>query len=422
MRIFVKKLWSNEFYKGGLFLTIASFIGNILNYFFNILVGRTLGPPGFGEISTLFSYIALTSIPLTILSTIIIQKISSAEENSFAITRSIEDYFLVKIKRWFFLIIFLVIFIPFIPQVTNLTLVTSYSLIPFILLSFLTSFYGAALQGLRLFFLLAIIGLGSSLFKLLGAILVYAGIDGLTTIISFIFISVLINLLASIYIIHRNVYRKMPDKFFPKINKRILHVIREKQFIITTFSIIGITLFSTIDIVFVKKFFTAEQAGIYSSWSLFAKLILYVLGPINSLALVFFSGKKNLTQQDRVLSITLLVLVFISFVSFVFYTTFAPFVVNLFFGSKFYAVIPILGTASIFGFFFTVISFVNSYFLAKNSYLSLTLAFAMPLYIVFLFILPRELNAVIQLNIIFFGIVTLLYLFGYFRSKSRSTL
>ena len=70
---FIKRIWSNEFYQGGIIFTLASFVTSFMNYLFNVFAARGLGPSGYGEITTMFSYIAISSTPLAVLTTTIIQ-------------------------------------------------------------------------------------------------------------------------------------------------------------------------------------------------------------------------------------------------------------------------------------------------------------------------------------------------------------
>src|SRR5690606_10016926 len=78
-----------------------------------------------------------------------------------------------------------------------------------------------------------------------------------------------------------------------RIEKRLFEVWKDKQIWLTAVSGSALILFSNIYIIYVKKMFSAEDAGIYNSWALFAKIVLYILGPVLSLSFIFFSSKKN---------------------------------------------------------------------------------------------------------------------------------
>lgn len=412
MKKVMSRLWSNEFYQGGIVLTSGSFIINFLNYLFSVLTAKSLGPKGFGEISALLSYIAVTSLPFTILSSIIIQKISASGEHRKAYASSLEMFFMTKVKKLLVVFACLFIFIPFLPRLTNLSQLSSYSLLPLIILGFFGAFYTAANQGLRLFFLITVISIAASLLKFLGGVLVYLHIDGIATIICFLFFSAIISLITS-YIFFHNKIGRLP-KNQRRIERSIFSVLLSKQFLIFTLSVTAISLFGTIDIMFVKKFFSAETAGIYSSWSLFSKIILYGVGPLISLSFIFFSSYETRRQQKNILIVSLIVLLFIMFTSYLVYTHFARILIAVFFGDRFSPVIQYLGQASIFGSLYTAILFINNYFLSQKSFASLLLPFGLPFYIIFLFLVPKKIDQIIQLTISFSFSIICLYIVIFF--------
>ncbi len=414
MRLF----WTNEFFRGGVVLTSSSFIINICNYLFNILVGRALGPVGYGEITTLFSYITIISIPVIILSTIIVQKIASAENDRYTLAHSIENYFWQKAVRWWYIIVALFIVTPIVPSITNLSIVSAYSLLPLILLSFIASFYAAELQGLSKFLLFSLVGISAVLFKLIGAVVVSIGIDGVFTIILFLFLSYITIWILSKFFLYRNYSAVKKSKSPPRIEKRLVTLFLSPQFVITTFSIFGLSLFGNIDIVYIKKFFTAQEAGIYSSWSLFAKMILYIVGPITAVGLVYFAKGGKTASQIKSLILSLILLSFVGLTSYFAYFYFGTPILHLFFGNKFAEVIPFLSYAGIFGTFYATIILLNNYFLAKKSAYSLTLPVAMTIYTAFLFF-QRRIFDIMNLNIAFSAVITLCYLFFFAISIKR---
>ena len=99
MRRYFDLVWKNEFLKGGLFLTTSAFITNFIYYLVNILTARGLGPTWYGEVNTLLSYTTIISVPLTVVSTIVIQKISSSTNKQIAMANAIEQYAHHKAKQ-----------------------------------------------------------------------------------------------------------------------------------------------------------------------------------------------------------------------------------------------------------------------------------------------------------------------------------
>lgn len=412
MKFVLNKLWGNELFKGSVILTVASFIGNILNYFVNIATGRALGPSGYGEIAALFSYISVTSLPMTIITIILIQKIASSGNDQLSYTYSLEKYFWKKIRQWWFFSIPIVLSVPFIPRLTNLDTITSLFFVPIILLSFIGSFYGAALQGLSMFSTSSIFGILSTLLRLAGALMALFWLKSISLILIFFLLAMIIPLIVTIYILKKRI--KEDNAHYLPINKRLVSIFLDKQFIITSLSIFAVSLFGNIDIMFVKKFFSGTESGIYSSWSLFSKIIFYFVGPIMAVSLIYFSkeNKKN-TNQNTTLHITLLFLLLLSISNYIAYRYFAHLIINVFFGSKFLAVIPYLTYASIFGAVYAATLLMNNYFLAKKSYGVLILPISICFYILSLFFIERSLIAVIMLNT-YFAIIVAVFYFGFY--------
>ncbi len=413
-----KKIWQNEFFRGSLFFTLASFLTNILNYFFNFIAGRSLGPQGYSEITTLFSYMSITAVPTAVFSTFLIQKISSSEDNRFVLAHSMEQLLWQKIRRWWFVPLLSLSIIPFIPKITNLSVSAGTVLIPLILLSFIATFYGATMQGLKLFFLYSFISFIATFLKLLGAILSTRIFYKFNVIMFFIFLSVVIPLIIVFFILRSTLRKKVGAKTL-KIDRRIVSLLFNVQFLLILFSTLALTLFNNIDIIFVKKFFISTDAGIYSSWSIFAKIIFYALGPLISISFIFFSGTKNKKSQNVALNIALLFLIFVAIGSFIVYKNFAGLVISALFGNKFFAVAPYLSLASIFGSLYAAIAFLNGYFLAKNDKTSLILPLLLPVYFIFLWFGEKKLLYVMNLDIFFSAVVTIFYVAVYLRSLAK---
>lgn len=409
----IRELLKNEFIRGGMFFTISSFVINILNYFFNLLAGRALGPSGYSEITTLFSYVSIAATPIIVFSTFVIQKISLSGKNRYVFAGSLEQLLWLKLKKWWFVVAAMMLFSPLVPKLTNLSTFAGFLLVPFIFLFFIVTFYGAILQGLRLFFLFGILGIFGTLLKLLGAILVFAGIDGTTTIIFCILLSAILPIVISFLQLRAYLRIKITTPII-RIRKSMLSLICNGQFLMILTSTLALTLLNNADIVFVKKFFTPQLAGIYGSWSLFAKIIFYSLGPLIAISFIFFSSNKN--KDHKTLNYSLVVLIIVGIASYFFYSNFGSFIINIFFGERFIAVAPYLKQASIFGSLYVAILFINSYYLAKQSSVSLILPILIPIYIVSLFFIKKQIADVMLLNIVFSGIVLSFYLINHLKN------
>ncbi len=397
---------NNPFLRGSILFAIATFLGSFLNYVFNLIVAKKLGPAGFGEISALFSYTTIFSVPMAVITMVIIQKIGSSKDHALSYALTLEQWFLSKLKKWWFLIIPFFFLTPLIQRLTNLSFYSSASIVPFVIISVLGAYYGALLQGLHLFGWISTIGIIAVIIKLSGAFAVNDVSFGILLIIIFLFLSTSSAVVGS-FIALRQISQGS-RLIQSKLKKRVLSSLFQKQVIITFFSILGLTLLGNADVVTAKKFLSAEQAGIYGSWSLFAKIILYLIGPLLTASYIFFSSLKNKQNHEKVLLISLAILGVIAVVSFLFYQYFSLPIINLLFGNKFNAIAPVLGLASIFGSLYASTTLINNYFLSKKSSLSLMPSFAGLLYAPALYFFGYSMQNLITINLSVGAILLLL--------------
>ncbi|MDP4010594.1 MAG: oligosaccharide flippase family protein [Candidatus Roizmanbacteria bacterium] len=414
MKPILLKLSKNSFIQGGFFLTASSFIAGFLNYLFNIFAGRALGPEGYGEIAALFAYMAVLSIPMGTITSLLIQKIGSAENpKEYAIAA--HSWILEKSKKWWYLGLVVVVITPFIPTLTNLTPLSGYILPILMILSFAGSYYTGALQGLHLFFWFAIISIGSVALKLVGSLLALYGFGGLEVVLIFLIVSGMAGLLMSHIVFVRQIQKK-GDTTIIKSN-RIRNIFRDKQLWLTTSVTGALALINNVDIMFVKKTFDAEQAGIYSSWALFAKIIFYVLGPILTMAFIFFSSKKHELRHQIVFIGSFIFLAVVGLVANLGYGLYGKFIVDSFFGGKFWGVIPYLEWAAYFGTGYTMMTFMTMYYLAKKSKLALLPALLFPLYIIALFVYSQTIAEVMYISTIYTFLTITIFLLIFFKDR-----
>jgi len=417
MRAHLKLYWSNEYVQGGIFLTLSSFFANVLNYVFNFFAARVLGPSGYGELIAFYSYIAFFSVPMVVFSNIIIQRISSHAANPYVYANSFATQFKHLLFRFLPFIGLSLLGIPFISRITNLSPVVSYLLIPAILLGVVSSFYFSLYQGLKFFLLFSLLSVSSVVFKLISIAIPVLKYGSLNEVLIFQFIASTLIVFIS-YMVLSTLLRKHKIDPPPSSFIKLRRFFSSRQFIITLFSVLSFTMLSNVDVMFVKKFFSSDETGIYSSWALFAKIILYVVAPLIQISFVFFAGNSKKYLQDRVLLITLGVLAVVGITGYFGYTYLGVFFISSLFGSTFMEVVPNLGLAAIFGMFYAAISFLNTYFLAKKSRYALILAILLPFYLITLLFIPKTLVFLMWTNIIFSSLVAASYL-GAFLLLSR---
>ncbi|OGK08648.1 hypothetical protein A2767_00785 [Candidatus Roizmanbacteria bacterium RIFCSPHIGHO2_01_FULL_35_10] len=413
------QLFNNEFLQGGFYYFLSSLFINLLNYLFNFLVGRGLGPINYGEISSLFAYAYIALVPTQVFSAYVIKKIGSSTVDQLNYVKSLEYSFKKKFGK--FLLLFLLLFLttPLVSAFTNLRIISILIMLIIILVGYLGSFYSGALQALRYFFVFSLLGLIATFIKFMGGLAIFLGVPSLLLVYFFLLISALFMFLSNYYYLKFKLSRLLKDKI--EINSRpVINVLKNRQFQILFLSTLSLTLLNNADLVFVKKTLSGYESGIYASWSLFAKIILYAIGPMLAISFVFFSAKSQTNKHALTLKISFFALTVIFISAYFIYTYFSETLINIFFGSKFLAVLPYLSYASIFGSLYAGLIYLNSYFLAKEDSLALVIPILTPLYLLALFFIKKNILGIIQLNISFSFLVLLVYLTFYLKEKLYS--
>src|SRR3989344_3056576 len=253
----IRALSINLFVRGGFLLTGATFLTGFLNYLFNIFVGRSLGPEGLGEITALFSYLVVISIPLGIFNTVLIQKMSSHNKPKLFASK-LHEWTVTMTKKWWIILVFILLTAPFLPNITSMSQAASWAVPLLMIFAILGSFYNSALQGIHLFYWLTIIGVLSTVLKLTGATVVFLGYVTIDTVILFIVISSSIPILLSQYVFKKHVRTAVKKAIS---NTYIRQLFDNRQLILTTFSTGTLALLNNVDILYVKKMFSPEDAG-----------------------------------------------------------------------------------------------------------------------------------------------------------------
>lgn len=409
------KILNNSFIKGGLFLTVSNFVIGFLNYVFNVLSGRALGPQEYAEIATLFSYLSVISIPFGIIGLLIIQKIGRSN-NQIEFTNNLYGWIIVKIKKFWYLGIPLLLATPFLPNITNLKAETAYSLSLLIILTVVSTFYSSVLTALHMFTAQSIFTTIGAVIKLSGGVTAFFIFADLTVVLIMILLSSSVQLFLTLAYVIKKLNRKVKTNNF-KINKRIIDVLKDNQLWYTASVTLVLTLIGNIDIITVKRFFTPEEAGVFSAWSLFGKIILYIFGPLMSLSFIFFSSKKY-EAWHRIFFISIFLFLCISgFIFYAGYSLFGREIITLILGKKFLNVLPFMEWASLFGVGYVLMVFMMQYFLSLKSKICLAPLLFLPIYGVILLFFAKSLYQVMLLDIAYTILSALVFLVAFFKDK-----
>jgi O-antigen/teichoic acid export membrane protein len=364
----------HKFLQASSWYTIGSNITNFLNYLNTIVMGRLLGPTGVGDIGAFVSYIAIFSIPISIIGTFVTQ--TAIKETRVNVAFSLYKKY---IKHYLYASVLIVIMSyllkDFLASVTSLSIVGSVLIIPNLWLGLIVVPLMAMTLSSERYKENVIINVISTLIKLLAIPIILAtniyssDMSIMTMTLSMVFTSVVLYLLLSKH--HHNTT--------PPTLRRLVEFANSKNILYTVLGSASMILLVNVDIVTARKIFDGHTAGIYATWSLLSKAIFFTLGPLLTIS---FVKQSKTSDQDRSLidksvpTIALLcIVILVPF--YLIYQYAGPVMLGVVFGARFSELYPHLGLSGIFGVLTLLLNHLTNTHIAKRSWMSaITIVFA----------------------------------------------
>lgn len=361
---FGKRFIKSELITGSFYLFLGSMIGNVLAFLLNVFLARNLTAVDYGIYASLLSLITLVGIPAQSLTPVIVRFAADyiAKDKMNEAAKLYRKTFKMGVLMFVGIFLsFLVLSIPiqnFFKLDSNYYVILSGLIVSSVYLGIVNTSF---LQSLLKFSFMSITLVAGGVARLIfGIALVYLGFRAHGALWASFF-SFLIPLFLGF----------IPLRFLQKIKDKKDNIkIPTKEIISYAFptavAILSLTSLISIDVILVKHFFTAENAGLYGGLSLMGKVIFYFTGTI---PLVMFPLliKRHARGQafNNLFYVALALVIFPSSAITVFYFMFPEFSVNLFLGKNYLEIIPYLG---FFGIFISIFSILN---ICVNFFLSL---------------------------------------------------
>lgn len=411
-----KSVAGHELISGSFYIFLGVTVSSFLAFILNIYFARELSYADYGIFSSLLSVVTLLTIPSTALTAVIVRYATiffSKGEKVRAGAFYVKSFKYLIVFSFILNFVFLLIF-PFFSNFLKidqlgLVVLSSLSVAMFYLATLNMAFLQSMLRFRLLGALYALAGVG----KLLsGVILVFLGLKVYGALLATFFFS-LIDFVFSLFPLKELVVK--PGK---EVN------IGTRDFtsyaIPTALAIFSLSSFISTDVLLVKHFFSATEAGFYGGMSLVGKVIFYFTGPI-PIAMFPLIIKRHADKQSYknlfYLSIVLVLIpsVFIT----IFYFLFPEFTINLFLGKEGYLVMaPFLG---LFGIFLTIYSinnvFVSFFVSLKKILVSIIALFWAMVQIFLIFVFHDNFYQIIYVSIasslLLLGSLVLYYLKSY---------
>lgn len=357
--------WTIANISGGTILVAGYSLANVLNFLFQATLGRVLSFENFGLLTLVNTFSFLISILLFSLGSTVTHRISYlsakyGEESGLA--------FLSRVYRKSVIISFLAscawgLLIPFLKFYFQLdSILPLLMFYPILWMGLIGSLNEGFLQGKFLFVLLAIVTVSAPLLKLvLGFGLTYFGLQDLSYIA--IPLATVFPVIVSSFFVWKNA-RNIPKK-------GNIHAIKfpKSFFSASLLTILSTSAFLSVDLILVKHYLSAIQAGQYALIGLIGKIVFYFGSLVNNLMMTFVSRDEGANRSsDKTFNRLLLATITLTGLVFVVVGPLGHIVTPILFGEKVYTILPFISEYALAIAFITITQALLLYHLAKHHY------------------------------------------------------
>lgn len=353
---------NDELARNGVIMFTATVISGTLSYFYQVYTGRALGPEEysiFGALFAIFYMIEIISFTLATSATRFVSKfVGEGKQIGFFIKKSIKHVTILGIIcSMIFLVLANTLASLFKLQDSRPVLI----LIFILFISWIAPIISGALKGVKEFYHVGIVSISNAGFKLIsGVILVMFGF-GVSGALFGLAIGLLISMLISFIFIKPYIKPNNPHE--PDFNF--------KSFYIYSFPVMcamfAFSVPANVDVILAKYFFSAMDAGIYTSVSVLGKIIFFFPSAIYAVMFPMITERHIKGENTAgVLKKGLLYTTFLSGSLATIYALFPQLVVKVF-GQKYIGALPLVAPYGMAIFFFSLVVIIMHYHLAiKN--------------------------------------------------------
>jgi O-antigen/teichoic acid export membrane protein len=361
---------TKKLFSGSLIILIGTLVGNFGAYIFNMLVGRFLGPDQYGDFTTLMSLAAILTVGTGAIMTVAMKY--AGEYYALKDYGSLKKFFFSFTKYAAYLgIIIIALGIILTKPIGNFFAIhdrLSLYIIFFTMALSLISLIGRGyLQGMQKFNNVAITGIVETACRIvlgIGFIMLGYKIAGAMAGVAIATIIAYLYMLSPISKVFRaNISSKIKKHI--KLNRK--EILQYAWPTLITTALLAISL--NIDILAVKHYFSATDAGNYAAISTIGKIIFYITAPIVGVMFPLITERriKGYKHYRIFLLSFLMVLVGAMIVLGVYYVMPGT-VIHLLYGAKYTQYYYILPEVGFVYFLFSIVNLVVNYFMAIKKF------------------------------------------------------
>jgi len=359
MRKRIRAVISHPVVSGSAVLVAGSMAVNVINLIYQVVMAKLLQPENYGVLSSLYSILYILSIvPLS--SSVAIVKFIASSKN-----KKERSGVYKEINKLIFYIAlfgsgFIILLSPLIAKFLNINDVVYVILTGGVLFfSLITLVNQASLQGILKFTGVVVPNFVSSVIKLvLGIILIYLGLS-----VGGVMLAVVVGVAVAYFLSVKmaNGYFDEKSKIKFDINKFLKY---SGPVLIQAFAF---TSFFTADVILVKHFFPPYEAGLYAAISTLGKIVFFGASPVASAMFPHISGRHARGEKyEEVLIGSIAITLFISGGVLVVYWIFPHLIIQILYGGKYLAAVPLLVWMGLFITFYTVANLLVNFFLSVD--------------------------------------------------------
>lgn len=413
----IKKIFKHPLIAGSSTIFIGSLIANVFNFLFNIYMSRNLSVVDYGTLASLVSIILLCALAAESFVPTIVKfggAFFAKQENN-----KIKGLFYLvnKLAAFFGISLFLLFFI-FSNKISTFFNIKSTYLIVFtgviVFCGFMSAVNRAILQAKLAFKYIAIIGILSSILKLsLGIVLVYLGykVNGAMWGFFLSFSAPYIFFLLSL----RSYFVKEIISEHPVSVQKLFSYGGP-----SALALLGLTFFITTDIILVKHFYQAKQAGVYAGLSLIGRVIFFFSLPIGTVMFPLIVQKHTKQENYKgIFKLAICLVLFFSLMLTLFYFLFPEFSIRLFLKKDEYLILKsYLVPFGIFITLYSISSVMTNFFLSiHQTKVFIPILITASFQAVLIWFYHETFSQIIQISILSVSLLLISLLLYYWRLK-----
>lgn len=413
----VMELKENRVVSGSLVMVLGGLLISLSNYLYHLVTARLLGPKDYGLLDSLVSILYQLSIPLATISAVITKYVASFKGQNR--DKTIKSFFWKLNKKLIILTpLFLIILLVLTPLVTSFLHLPSPFLFLLMVFSFILSIFSSLgrsfLQGLSRFTALTLTGIFEGFFRLMvtivflflgwglfGAIFPYLAMALLSLFLTFFLVKGLLQ----------------GEKNEPIPEKKEIFAFAFPVF----FTNLGITLLITSDVILVRHFLSADQAGLYAALSTLGKIIYFAAAPVTSVIFPLVSEAQAAKKEIKKVALSGLTMIGLIIMGSLFIFGFFPKdMILILFGEKYLPLEPFVIYFAIAISFFTINTAILNIFLALKRLLpTILVCLAALLQIILMFFFHQSIMQVLNIFMVVCALLLIVLLLYSYETKGR---